>query len=256
MLFVGVDLAWSEKNNSGIALLKSRKGQIKYLHSRLVLTDDEILQYIAEKTKETPSLIAIDAPLVVPNEYGQRPADRLITKHFGKYEAGAYPANRQILSKYGSIRGEEITKLLQASCFTHDPEIKRFEKSRKFLEVYPHPAMVVLFNLKKTLKYKKRRNRPCEVRLKELKRYQNYLRKLITIPRNIQKTDDILSTDVTDMKVKSLKDLEDRIDAIMCAYIAYYCWSNPNKCKIFGTREDGYILTPISGQTDNRQSFL
>ena len=41
--------------------------------------------------------VAIDAPLVVPNATGQRPVDRLVTRQYGRFHAGAYPANRRLL---------------------------------------------------------------------------------------------------------------------------------------------------------------
>jgi len=51
--------------------------------------------------------------------------------------------------------------------------------------------------------------------------------------------------DVTNVKGQRLKDYEDMLDSIFCAYIAYYAWANPHKCTVLGTAKDGYILTPI-----------
>jgi predicted RNase H-like nuclease len=59
--------------------------------------------------------------------------------------------------------------------------------------------------------------------------------------------DKICSSDISKMKGKGLKNHEDLLDAIICAYTAYYYWYWGNrKCKIFGDKENGYIVTPIN----------
>ena len=56
--------------------------------------------------------IAIDAPLVVPNENGSRPCDRLFRKHrIHGHALGILSPNRAFLNKtYGMIRGELLTQ--------------------------------------------------------------------------------------------------------------------------------------------------
>lgn len=67
-----------------------------------------------KKIGNNNTIVAIDAPLVVPNKKGRRIADDLVSKLFREYHAGAYPANRERLSSWtGKIRGEEIYKLLE-----------------------------------------------------------------------------------------------------------------------------------------------
>ncbi|RIV15574.1 DUF429 domain-containing protein, partial [Klebsiella pneumoniae] len=40
-------------------------------------------------------LVAVDAPLVVANRTGQRPAEAALNRDFRQFEAGAYPANTE-----------------------------------------------------------------------------------------------------------------------------------------------------------------
>lgn len=242
MLFIGVDLAWSDKNGTGIAVLKGNKHKCVFDSGDIYLSDKEIINHIKKQSKNKSAFVAIDAPLIVPNEEGRRIAEVLVGKLFRKYDAGAHPANRQRLSQWsGKIRGEEISKLLEKNGFKHDPYIKKFEKTRKFFEVYPHPSMVVLFNLKRILRYKAKPKRDYDFRWKEFKRYQSLLRNL----KNLVLPEEILEKDVKKLRAKALKDYEDLLDAIFCAYIAYYCWVNPNKCAVLGDMKEGYILTPI-----------
>lgn len=106
MFFVGIDLAWSEKNGTGIAILEGNQNKAKFCCGDILLSDEEIIDYVKDKN----AFIAIDAPLIVPNEEGRREAERVVGALFRKYNAGAHPSNRKRLSQWsGKIRGEEIS---------------------------------------------------------------------------------------------------------------------------------------------------
>ena len=49
MYFVGIDLAWSEKNNTGISILKGNKKRAEVVYSSIVGSDEEILKIIKSK---------------------------------------------------------------------------------------------------------------------------------------------------------------------------------------------------------------
>ena len=118
MYFVGIDLAWSTKNGSGVAILEGNKKQAKLICADSLMSNEEIINYIKKHTKNKPALIAIDAPLIVPNETGRRIPEELTGKLFRQFDAGAHPSNRQRLSLWtGTIRGEEISKVLEKEGF-------------------------------------------------------------------------------------------------------------------------------------------
>lgn len=242
MFFVGIDLAWSERNGTGIVILKGNKDKAEFCSGDIVFSDQEIINYIQKTVGNEHAIITIDAPLIVPNKKGRRIAEDIVGKLFRKYNAGAHPANRKRLSSWtGKIRGEEISKLLGKNGFTHDPNIKKHEKARKFLEVYPHPSMVVLFQLEKILQYKNKPNRDYNFRWNEFRKYQNYLKKIpsLVLPK------EIINKNVKKLKGQKLKNYEDLLDAVFCAYIGYHGWINPNKCAVLGNMKGGYIFTPL-----------
>lgn len=245
MYFVGIDLAWSSKNSSGVAIIKGNRNKREVIYSGIISSDKEIADFINENIGNEYAFIAIDAPLIVPNKTGRRIAEVEVGKLFRKYNAGAHPANSTRLGSFngGKVRGEEISKLLQRNGFKYSPNIKKLEESRKFFEVYPHPSMVVLFNLKSVLKYKNKPKRDYNFRWNEFKKYQNYLKKIknpsIVIPKEIS------NKKLKGLKGSALKKYEDKLDAIFCAYIAYYVWFYPEKCRVLGDIKGGYILTPV-----------
>ncbi|MDD5133260.1 MAG: DUF429 domain-containing protein [Candidatus Nanoarchaeia archaeon] len=246
MKFVGVDLAWSERNASGLAVLSGNKEKAELILAKIGTSDQEILDFIKEGTKEDKAFISIDAPLIVPNKTGRRVAEEITGKLFRKFNAGAHPANRTRLSSFtGSIRGEVISKKLEKQGYEHNPKTKKFENSNKFFEVYPHPSIVVLFKLDKILQYKAKPKRDYNFRYKEFKKYQSYLKGLEKAETKLVLPKKITNLDVTKLRGKKLKNYEDLLDGVFCAYLSYYIWKNPEKCAILGNFKKGYILTPI-----------
>jgi predicted RNase H-like nuclease len=160
MFFIGIDLAWSEKNNSGIAVIEGQKDTARFIcGASNFQSNSDILDFIITHIKDNPALIAIDASLIVNNEIGERKVETQLKKMFAAYHAVPYPSNRNLFHHlYGGIRGEQISKMLGKKGFQHSPYIKKFEESKKFFEVFPHSAMVVIFRLKKILKYKPKKN--------------------------------------------------------------------------------------------------
>ena len=247
MLFVGLDLAWSTKNASGIAVVDGDGKKGKLVTSGLVHTDDEILGYLREVVGGKNALVAIDAPLIVPNEKGRRIAEVIVGDLFRKYDAGAHPANRSHLTSfYGKIRGEVITELLKKEGFAHSPNLSVYEQTRKFFEVYPHPAMVVLFDLNRIIRYKAKPNREYAERYAAFREYQKHLAALSKADPALKLPGEVTKARIDELKAQKLKDYEDEIDAVFCAYIAYYAWVHPNKCAVLGNLDEGYILTPIT----------
>jgi len=247
MLFIGIDLAWSEKNATGIAVLRGDRNKAEFCFGGVVLSDEEIISCVNKHVRNKNAFIAIDAPLIVPNEEGRRIAEKLVGVLFRKYDAGAHPANRKRLSQWsGRIRGEEISRLLEKNRFKHEPYIERFEQSRKFFEVYPHPSMIVLFRLNKILQYKSKPKRDYNFLYNEFRKYQGYLKSLAKSKPALILPKKVVDKNVKELRAKALKNYEDLLDAIFCAYIAYYAWYYPEKCVVLGDTQQGYILTPVS----------
>lgn len=65
----------------------------RLLNSGLVTTDVELTDWLERFAPEV-DVVAIDAPLVVPNQTGQRTCERLIGRAFGRFHASAHTSNR------------------------------------------------------------------------------------------------------------------------------------------------------------------
>ncbi|SDF93684.1 Predicted nuclease (RNAse H fold) [Methanolobus vulcani] len=229
MYFIGVDLAWSynTKEGSGIAIIKGDSEKATLYNKSTVFSNGDVLEFINNNVHEDNALIAIDIPLVVPNEEGMRNAEKELNSTFWKYDANARPASiTNILNMYGSVRGNDLSKCLENHNFKHDFCIQHYEDTRKFFEVYPHPATVVLFNLDKILDYKKRER---ERRIEGFKKYKKHLQMLSKAKPALDLPVDLLSVDVEKLTKSKLKQYEDILDAVFCAYVAYLLLGTPRE---------------------------
>ncbi len=244
--FIGIDLAWSERNPSGAAVI--REGRL-VAHTGVLRRTAEIVDFVgAHLSRRNGSIVAVDAPLRVPNETGSRACDRALTAEWRRYHAGAYPANRKLLARDGVVRGEALTTaLMERFKFIEADVIPRRTKARLVCEVYPHPALVSLFGLDSILRYKRGRGRRYEERWPEYERYRSLLRGLRKTDPPLRRTRRFLKkAEVTGMRGAALQEYEDALDAVTCAYVASYLWRHgPGAVKRYGSLEEGHILVPV-----------
>lgn len=246
VLFFGIDLAWSARNSSGIAVIEGN-AQGGRLQAANILGDmADILAFIDYYAKDHAAIIGVDAPLWVPNEAGRRPAEAEIGQAFRRYEAGAHPANRRLLSRDGVVRGEALVQELAQRSFVHRPAIEAGVAVRQVTEIFPHPSMVAIFQLERTLKYKARPKRRLDERWEAWRTYQTQLRKLASGDPALRGQQRWLDIDPEQLRGAALKRYEDVIDAIFCAYIGLYAFRwGAERCRVFGTMEAGYIFSAV-----------
>ncbi len=246
MRFIGLDLAWSPRNNSAAVVLQAKDGCARWIAYQERLGDNtEVLAFLHEATGSGPALIAIDAPLIVPNPEGARPVDRQITRLFGRYGAGCYPAYR---NRPGSCtRGEKIVAALANWGFVQDPYIQQHAETRSVFEVYPHPATLALFHLERTIRYKARPGRNLDSQRQELARLREAIANLEHGNPPMLSPREVMERDLSALYGSAHKRYEDLLDAVICAYIAYYAWHwGPAGYQVYGDTTTGYILVPMS----------
>ena len=238
MHFVGLDLAWGEKKQTGVAAIDS-DGRL--LHVGIAQDEESIVDAVAPYVTDD-CLVAIDAPLIVKNEAGYRSAETMFNRDFQRFDAGAYPANTAN-PLFNPPRGAVLADALGLNM---DPASGA---DRRAIEVYPHPACVVLFELEKTLKYKNKQGRSFDERQKELLKLMTLIEGLDHASPRLRVNHNMnwvaLRKRVEAAARPSQLDRdEDPVDAVMCAYVALYWFHRPDDVTIYGDFETGYIVTP------------
>ena len=255
MRFIGLDLAWGAKNPSAAVTLEWDTAAQLLLSISFAdtLTDDNsICGYLAANDNGGGLIVGVDAPLDVPNETGERPVESILRRCFGKYQAGAHPANRSLYR--GDIRGERLAERFQNeyNLTAHYEFALRDPNARNVLEVFPHPAMVVLFDLDKTLKYKLKKGRDYASRMAAFARFSEGLHALQNAEPALNPPDWLHSPEwfrtTVGVTQVGLKQIEDAMDALVCAYVAAYFWywGEGEKCMVIGDKTTGYIVTTIT----------
>jgi len=238
MYFVGVDLAWGVRNPTGVAVVDSRG---RLVRAGVVRDDADVLAAL-QPYVQGDCLVAFDAPLVVTNRTGQRPAEAAFNHDFRRFEAGAHPANT---GKPEFADGPRGARLAQTLGLDMDP---RSSAARRAIEVYPHPATVALFRLPRTLKYKAKPGRGLDQLKSELLLLMDGVEGLAhaSVPLQVAGPDwaELRRQVVTAQRKSDLRRAEDPVDAVVCAYVALYAERCPAAVTIYGDFATGYIVTP------------
>lgn len=241
--FMGLDLAWSDRNPSGVAHLVLQGNAGLLLATDHLSSDEEIVNWMVERSGTT-SWVGIDAPIIAPNPpKTTRPVDRLVSSRFGRYHAGVYPGNRERCER--PIR---FSAKLAARGFSPDP-FHPSKWGRRQLEIFPHLVQVGFFGRKRIIKYKKgsidqKRRGLRQLQIAVGKNLTRQIPPLLPAP-SLQR---LLDEKPQDLRGGRLKGLEDRVDALMCAYMTFYFWFwREGRCEILGDLETGYIIAPRNG---------
>lgn len=223
--YLGIDLAWGTRQPTGLAVLDS-SGRLVHLDA--VRTDEEIKASLLPWLG--PDAVAgIDAPLVVRNPTGSRPAEKALSADFRRFEAGTHPSNTGKPEFAEGTRGERVATLLG------------LQVHRTAHEVYPHAATVALFGLAKTLKYKAKPGRDLDSMRAELLRLMDLVATVVTTDAAWaeRRADVVAATRKSQLRV-----VEDQVDAVVCAYVALLVDQQPGRITTYGDDETGLILTP------------
>jgi predicted RNase H-like nuclease/ppGpp synthetase/RelA/SpoT-type nucleotidyltranferase len=241
--FVGIDLAWGDRRPTGLAVLDEDGALV---HVSAASTDDSIVGALAPFV-EYECVVAIDAPLIVANATGNRPAEAALNRDFARFHAGAHPANTGKPEFQDRPRGARLAERLGLDL---DPTSGR---SRRAVEVYPHPATVALFRLGRTLKYKAKPGRSMELLRSELLVLMDLIEGLadadppllVSGPAAQPSAWESLRRAAEGAARKSeLRVVEDQVDAALCAYIGLLAARHPERTTTYGDFETGYIVTP------------
>jgi predicted RNase H-like nuclease/Holliday junction resolvase RusA-like endonuclease len=232
---VGIDLAWNTKARTGLAVVDDAGGLVD---SATLRTDDEIVAWL-NGVDWSPVTVAVDAPLIVTNATGQRDCERLISQCFGRYQAYCHSSN---LSRpyFNPPRG---ATLAARSGWRLDPDHRGTRSEPACIEVYPHPSMVGLFKLGAILPYKARRGRSPINRRSAFLELMDHMESLSVMGLTAHARWADLRTMATGATTQAeLERIEDEIDAIFCAHLAWLWSRQPGRLRIYGDLATGYIV--------------
>lgn len=238
-VLMGIDLAWlSDKNGTGLALgvLSGKELLVNDVYTAVIGYDN-----VVNIIDSVPGLtgLAIDAPLIIENQTGNRPCEKALNSVYSKKWAGCHPSN---LGRYPEASSVRLGLELLEKQFLH---LGRPGKDKWQFECYPHPAILELFGLEQRLAYKKG---TLEERQIGQARFARLIKTLDSHPflsLNLKQDLGYLLDEslIASLQGQALKDNEDALDAILCLYIAGL-YAAGYAMHVFGDTNSGYIVVP------------
>jgi predicted RNase H-like nuclease len=242
-VFIGVDLAWDvDRRHTGIAVMEGGARGVRLTRIAAPIHSlDGVLQLVAEHHCVS-MVVAVDASLIVPNETGQRPCERALGRVFGRHGASCHSSNRNRPHFDG---GERLVGELARDGFKHGHALPETADGRWVIEVYPHAAMVRLFGLERIISYKKGSVVQRHAGLRVL---QGHLGGMVGRHSGLESSPclaRLLGEDPGGHRGAALKRLEDQLDAVLCAYLAWHIWRwGAKRNEVYGDLSTGYIVVP------------
>ncbi|MGB0187197.1 MAG: DUF429 domain-containing protein [Aequoribacter sp.] len=234
MRIAGFDMAWRpENNNSALAIGELVGTELNVLFCRVATQSVEA--WVADIVSSAIEGIAIDAPLIINNQEGQRGCEAQLNQVFRGANAGCHPSNLTLYPNAASVRAAEMLRL---HGFEH------LGKKHFMLECYPHPSMVELFGWRERLLYK--RGSVAERKQGQVQLAQAIL-SLQTADVSLVIEDPLLEclqTDyISNLRGAAVKTNEDLLDSLVCLYIAAL-YQTGQAAYVFGDVESGYVWVP------------
>ena len=241
---IGIDLAWKDHHQSGCVELAWEGDELRVDRIDTRVGVDAIVEWIEPSRDDW--VVAVDAPLIVRNRTGSRQADKDATTAYGRFEAGAYPANLNLLGD-DHAGGRLWEALLEAGGQLVERAPQDVKSGSLVFETYPHVAMVEMFELEQTIKYKPGRG-VAQQRIGQRQLAETIREHFCDTPAGpkLQMNDlleDLLCEPDPELKGDALKGREDMLDAVVCAYVAAWLEGGEPAAGL-GELGDGVMIVP------------
>ena len=238
--YMGLDLAWAPRNSSGGAVMEpTDDGGVRLVSTAHLRTHEDVLAWIARNRGRHQAIMAVNAPIIVENGSGRRPCDDLLAQHFARYQIDDHQVN---IVSAGHPR--TMGRAMMRMGFDPDPQAE----SDRVVETFTQPAQVLLCNLDRPVKLK---HGPIGARKEAAATYRLLLTQNLAVARPSLESSPalrgLIEPDLGDLNGTRLGELEDKLEAVLCAYIAAYLdLRGPEDCAFLGDLYEGYVLLPTS----------
>lgn len=238
-LYLGIDLAWGlggakPPNETGLCAADAT-GRI--LDAGWVRGPEAVDAWVGAMLAEfrraaDTVVIAIDAPLIVPNETGMRHCERDVGRAYGRWKVGANASNRALASRAGEV----LLDLLERRGVTYtDGTQPAAPGTAVAFECYPYTTIVGIdlfgYDVERPRYKRLERALPgAEARARRAAATDELIKRLDRLAaanppldfRSHPVTADIAASPTPVSGEKDRKHREDLIDAALCAYTAAY----------------------------------
>jgi len=237
--YLGLDLAWAPRHSSGGAVMEPTEDGVQLISSASLRAHEDILSWIVRNRGRGHCVLAVNAPLIVENTNGSRPCDQLVTQHFSSHGVDDYQVNL-----VNASHPRTIARALGRMGFDPNP----LGEGDRMVETYNQATQVLLFDLERPIRLK---SGPVGARKDAVDRFRDAMHDQLgdAMPFLLDSPalDELLMADLPSSNGSRVGELEERLQATLCAYTAAYLdIRGPEDCAYLGDQDTGYVLLPTS----------
>jgi predicted RNase H-like nuclease len=200
---------------------------------------EDILSWIARNRGREGVTLAVNAPIIVENTGGQRGCDAMLHQHFGQHQVDEYQVNL-----VNASHPRTIGRALMRMGFDPDPS----STGDRVIETYNQATQVLLWDVDRPIRLKAG---PVGARKDAVARYRETMVEMLdgAEPMLIESPalNELVNADLPSSNGSRVGELEERLEAVVCAYTAAYLnIRGPEDCAFLGDLNSGYVLLPTS----------
>jgi predicted RNase H-like nuclease len=239
VIFIGVDAAWGDANETGLVALES-SGHIR--DAGWTTGVASAAAWICDHA-QPDMLVFIDAPLIVTNPTGQRLCETHVGQRYWRWSVSANSTN----TASRRLGGVALLAMLQNNRFRYDDGIDGLPRcGRVVSECYPYTTIVGYepfgYDMRPLYKRKPRAMRTAEFRAVRAGACDELIRRIATLahadpPLDLgsHKTTRKLLEEPSPLENTSYKHREDLLDAALCAWTSSL-WHRHgfDRCQVLG----------------------
>jgi len=238
--YLGLDLGWTPRDSSGgIALEPVEGGGVRVVAADSLRAHEDVLRWISRHRQRALTTVAFNAPVIVENMNGSRPCDRQLLEHFARFRIDEY-ANNTIAASHPRT----MAKALQRMGFDPSP----WAEGDRLVETHGPAAQVMMFGIERPVRMK---TGPMGGRKDAVDRMRDLVQDQLMrddAPLPLHESaplQAILDAHLPDLNGSRLGELEERLEALVSAYVAAWLGElGPDTCACLGDLDHGYILLP------------
>ncbi|MDP2306571.1 MAG: DUF429 domain-containing protein [Pseudomonadota bacterium] len=237
--YLGLDLGWTPRDSSGgVVLEPTEDGGVRMVSAESLRSHEDTLRWITRNRGRGSATLVVNAPIIVDNLSGSRPCDRALLEHFSRYRIDEY-ANNSVSASHPRTMGRALMRM----GFDPNPA----SEGDRIVETHTQAAQVLLLGVDRPIRMK---SGPIGGRKEAVDRLRELIEERLIEAGNPRlhlspELDQLMDAHLPDLNGTRLGELEERLEALVCGYVAAYLGQvGPDGCAFLGDMDTGYILLP------------
>lgn len=236
--YLGLDLGWTPRDSSGgVVMEPTDDGGCTLISADSLRSHEDTLRWITRNRGRGQCTLVVNAPVIVENLSGARPCDRLLLEHFTRFRIDEY-ANNTVSASHPRTMGRALMRM----GFDPNPA----SEGDRLVETHTQAAQILLFGVDRPVRLK---SGPIGARKEAAQRFRELVvERLYPGPPSLEHSPELellMQAHLPDLNGTRLGELEERLEALLCAYVAAYLGEcGTDSCAFLGNLDQGYILLP------------